>query len=149
MAKISKVLSGVAGQHFVAAELSRLGYIATVTLRNTKGIDVLAANEAGTKAVSIQVKTNQNSDPTWLLDAKCDSMAAADLFYVFVNLNAQGAPSYHVVESKIVADATAAGHKAWLSKPKRNGQPRKNTSMRVFNDPAGQYLNAWSRLGLG
>ena len=38
-AKISKILSGVAGEHFVAAELTRRGYIASLTSQNTKGID--------------------------------------------------------------------------------------------------------------
>ena len=41
---ISKILSGVAGEYFVAAEMSRRGYIASLTLKNTRGIDVLAAS---------------------------------------------------------------------------------------------------------
>ncbi len=53
----------VAGQYFVAAELSRRGIVATVTLRNTRGIDLLAANASGSRAVNIQVKTNQDSHP--------------------------------------------------------------------------------------
>lgn len=37
--KLSSVLSGVAGEYYVAAELSKRGYIASITLRNTKGVD--------------------------------------------------------------------------------------------------------------
>lgn len=37
-------LSGVAGEYFVAAELSRRRFIASVTLRNARGIDVLVAH---------------------------------------------------------------------------------------------------------
>ena len=40
--KLDPVLAGVSGEYFVAAELSKRGYIASITLRNTKGIDVAA-----------------------------------------------------------------------------------------------------------
>ena len=36
--KVSSILTGVAGEYFAAAELSRRGYVASITLRNTKGI---------------------------------------------------------------------------------------------------------------
>jgi len=32
--KLSNILGGVSGEYFVAAELSRRGYIASITLRN-------------------------------------------------------------------------------------------------------------------
>jgi hypothetical protein len=52
-------LCGVAGEYFVAAELSRRGYVASLTLRNTRGIDILASNIDATKSVGIQVKAIQ------------------------------------------------------------------------------------------
>ena len=36
--KISGINAGVSGEYFVAAELTKRGYIASITLRNTKGI---------------------------------------------------------------------------------------------------------------
>ena len=45
--KVSSILVGVAGEYFAAAELSRRGYIASITLRNTKGI-ADAKRELGT-----------------------------------------------------------------------------------------------------
>jgi len=44
MKKNEPGLTGVAGEFNVAAELSRRGYIATLTQRNTRGIDILASN---------------------------------------------------------------------------------------------------------
>ena len=55
--KLPGIQVGVAGEYLVAAELSRRGYVATLTLRNTWGIDILASNLDATKAVGIQVKT--------------------------------------------------------------------------------------------
>ena len=42
--KLSSLLCGVAGEYFVAAELSRRGYIASITLRNTLGVDIPEAD---------------------------------------------------------------------------------------------------------
>ena len=35
-------LTGIAGEYFVAAELSRWGFIASITMRNSRGIDIPA-----------------------------------------------------------------------------------------------------------
>ncbi len=37
--KLASTLVGVAGEYLVAGELSLRGYIASITLRNSKGID--------------------------------------------------------------------------------------------------------------
>ena len=47
------------GQFFVAAEVSRRGYIATLTPRNTRGVDMLVACADASKSVGIQVRANQ------------------------------------------------------------------------------------------
>jgi hypothetical protein len=41
---LTTVLSGVSGEYFVAAELSRRGFIASLTLKNAQGIDILASS---------------------------------------------------------------------------------------------------------
>src|SRR5438445_1186154 len=90
--KLEGVLCGVAGEYFVAAELSRLGYIASITLRNTRGVDILASNRDATKSVAIQVKTNQRGAPEWILTEKIErgeetrADVPENLFFVFVNL---------------------------------------------------------------
>ena len=147
--RLSQVLSGVAGEYYAAAELSRRGYIASITLRNSKGVDILATNEEATRSAAVQVKTNQHSTKSWLLDKKAETLVAKNLFYVFVNLNgSKEPPSFHVVPSKIVAEYCSTSHRNWLSKTKRDGTPRKDSSMRKFNDPGDRYRDAWDRLKL-
>jgi hypothetical protein len=90
--RLSTGLSGVAGEYFVAAELSRRGYVASLTLRNTKGIDILASNLDATRSVGIQVKTNQGSGKGWVLNKKAEEDTAENLFYVFVRLNELDTP---------------------------------------------------------
>ena len=55
----TSLLAGVAGEYFVAAELSRRGFIASITLRNTRGIDIVVTNKDATKTVTIQCKTSR------------------------------------------------------------------------------------------
>jgi Holliday junction resolvase-like predicted endonuclease len=70
--KLSSTLCGVAGEYFVAAELSRRGYIASITLRNTRGIDILMSNADATETVGVQVKTNQRGVAEWILSEKIE-----------------------------------------------------------------------------
>ena len=72
--KLTPILAGVSGEYFVAAELSRRGYICSVTLKNTKGIDILVCNEDATKTLGIQVKTNQINRSERVLNEKCKKM---------------------------------------------------------------------------
>ncbi len=62
MKSMSRSLVGIVGAHFVAAELSQRGIVATVTSRNTEGIDVLA------------------------LQKKHENIYSDNLFYIFVDL---------------------------------------------------------------
>jgi hypothetical protein len=147
--KISGILAGVSGEYFVAAELSRRGYISSVTLKNTKGIDILVTNESATKTIGIQVKTNQNGRRAWVLNRKAEEFYADDLFYVFVNLVGIGhLPEYYIVPSKAVADSVKMGHKAWLDTPGKQGQPHNDNPMRMFGDNEQEYLDKWESLRL-
>lgn len=147
--RLSTVLSGVAGEYFVAAELSRRGYIASITLRNTQGIDILASNGESTRTVGIQVKTNQGSCQEWMLNSKIENdVPSSDLFFVFVNLNVLTKPSYHIVPRKKVSQYAKKSHAEWLSTPGKSGKPHKDTSVRKFRDPDNLYLDRWDLLGL-
>ncbi len=145
---LSSILSGVSGEYFVAAELSRQGYIASITLRNTKGIDILASNADASKSVSIQVKTNRGRRKTWLLNKKAEDYYADNLFYVFVNLKDGQQPDFYVVPSKVVAAQVKKEYARWLANPGRNGRRHKDNPMRAFAVREDGYQNGWESLGL-
>jgi HD-like signal output (HDOD) protein len=66
-------LVGTAGEHFTAGELSRLGFLVTLTRGNAPGIDILAYHPATQRTVALQVKTAHSSNQpfgTWLMNAK-------------------------------------------------------------------------------
>jgi hypothetical protein len=147
--KLSRILSDVAGEYSVAGELSRRGYVASLTLRNTRGIDILASNTDATKSVGIQVKTNQGEKRDWLLTESAETDTAENLFYVLVRLNGLGAPEYYIVPRAVVAKYVRAEHSEWLSTPGRGGKAHKENPMRTFRDRTHQYRDRWDLLGLG
>jgi hypothetical protein len=50
---VSNALVGIAGVHYVAAELSRRGLIALPTIRNTAGYDIIVATHANRASLII------------------------------------------------------------------------------------------------
>jgi Holliday junction resolvase-like predicted endonuclease len=61
-------ITGVSGEYFVAAELSRRGWVAVITLKNTPNIDVIATTPDGKRTLNIQVKTRSiKNRQGWIL----------------------------------------------------------------------------------
>ena len=147
--KLAAILCGISGEYFVAAELSRRGHVASVTLRNTRGIDVLASNTDATKTVGIQVKTNQTNRREWMLNKKAEADRAENLFYVFVRLNGMAEPAFHIVPRSVVARFVRRDHSSWLKTPGKGARVHIDTPMRKFKDPEDEYLGRWGLLGLG
>ena len=72
------------------------------TVKNTKGIDIIASDSELTKNVYIQVKTNKNKYNFWIVGTP---VQGKNVFYAFVNLLAdQGnmRPEYYIVPAKDV-----------------------------------------------
>lgn len=103
---INGQLTGMWGVYLVAAELSRLGFIASPTSRSAIGADILVTDQKCAKTSSVQVKTNAKTFNFWLVGAKAREIQSKSHIYVLVNLrrNKTGeAIEYFVVPSKVVA----------------------------------------------
>ena len=153
--KLETGLCGIAGEYFVAAELSRRGYLASITLRNTRGVDILATNHDATKSVAIQVKTNQRGVAEWILSEKVETSTGDDslpenLFFVFVNLPPTGdPPNYYIIPRRDVARLAKEGHERWLATPGRGGKAHSRSNpIRKFKDTEGEYRDRWDLLRL-
>ena len=96
---------GIAGEYFVAAELTRRGHVASLTSKNTKAIDILASNKDGSKSVAVQVKTsNCVKINKWMMTEGSEKISSENLFYIFVNMNEGQMPSYFIIPSVYVAN---------------------------------------------
>ncbi len=146
--RITPLLAGVAGEYFVAGELSRRGHIASISLRNTRGIDILATNATANRSVTIQCKTSQSRN-IWILNDKCESFYSENHFYIFVALGGPlERPRYYIVPSATVAKHVRDSHSNWLSTPGRHGQAHVDNPVRNFHDRTNEYLERWDLLGL-
>ena len=152
MGKKDKILRGVAGEYLVAGELSKKGYIASITLRNTRGMDILVSNSDASKSTGIQVKTTiypRKEYPSWMLREKAEDYYSDTLFYVFVLLkDGDERPDFYIVPSKDVAEYVKSSHQRWLEKGKEAGKNLMDTSLRKFSDKEKKYLERWDLLGL-
>ena len=145
----TSLLAGVAGEYFVAAELSRRGIIASITLRNTRGTDIIATNSTASKTVTIQCKTSRTVTKIWILGDKSEDYFSDTHFYAFVGLGDDNQrPVFHIVPSCVVAETIKSSHRAWLMGTTPSGKPRKDSSIRKFADKDDRYLERWDLLGL-
>jgi len=132
--KISTQLSGIAGEYYVAAELSRRGYLAAITLRNSDGIDILVSSYDGENMISIQVKTTQGKKK-WILNKKVEGEKSKNKFFIFVYIpiSINESPEYFIVNSTVLASKTSEGHRRWLNESGKNGRVRKDSDARQFD----------------
>ena len=146
--KLESTQVGVAGEYFVAAELSLRGYIASITLRNTRGIDIIASTKDGEKSVNIQVKTNNIDSTNWVLTQKSETFYSKNHFYVFVSMKGLSKnPDYYIVPSKEVSKQITKDHATWLAIKKADGSPRKDSSMRKFSlQKESKFKDNWDLL---
>lgn len=144
----NSVLIGVAGEYLAAGELSRRGYIASITMRNSKGVDILVSNQETTKTRGIQVKTGRGTRRAWVLSHKAENYFAPNLYYVFVNLNNGKPADFYIVPSKVVAKFIKKEHSDWLKALGKRGQKHHDNPMRIFKDKDQKYLNRWDLLKL-
>src|SRR6476646_2783014 len=96
-------LAGMRGVYLVAAELSRIGFVASPTSRSAVAADILVTDQACRRAFSVQVKTNspRASDATFWLVGEHTPVSDTHV-YVLVNLKSKknaALPEYFVVPS--------------------------------------------------
>ena len=127
---------GVSGEYFVAAELSQRGVIATLTLKNTPRIDVLATNLQNGSVANIQVKTMSiGNNAGWHLNESDEKPSGIkNHYYVLVNLQGPGVqPKYIIIPQKQLSVFLQKDYKKWIAGAMKNGNQRKLTSMRIFD----------------
>lgn len=150
--ELDKGQRGCTGEYLVCGELNKIGIIASLTIKNTKGIDILASNSDASKSAGIQVKTTiwaRQEYPSWVLREKADDYISDNLFYIFVLLKeGKERPDFYIVPSKVVAGHTKSSHEVWLNELARNGELHNDSPIRKFNDKNKEFFERWDLLGL-
>jgi hypothetical protein len=144
MMKLPKVLSGIAGEYYVAAELSRRGFLAAITLRNSDGIDILISSLNGDQLFSVQVKTTQNKFK-WFLNMKIENETAENKYFVFVSMpaNLSDHPKYRIIKATELAQHIKISHAHWLTVEGKNGKKHNDSPARQFDDRYRHNMNVF------
>ena len=96
-----RIRIGIAGEFLVAGELSKRGWIATLTAKNTPNVDVLAARPTGDVHARIQVKTRSPAYAYAHRVGRRFSMAEDRDFVLLVDLGADDeVPRYWIVPAR-------------------------------------------------
>ena len=147
--KVQKQNVGNAGEYYIAARLSAINFVTTITLGRAEKYDILALSPRG-KLIKLSVKTTQLENaggfPLSIKDENCE---ADDFYYAFVKLNNFiKEPDFWIIPSKIVCPLIKISHKKWEDTPGRNGQMHNKSGIRwlpVVLSPADKkyYPEEW------
>lgn len=133
---IGNNLVGMAGEYYVCAELCRRGYLALITPKSNPLFDVVVTTPDGTRSVSIQVKTRSvHNKQGWKLSTNISTgKASSNLFVVLVKLEYSGLPEFYIYEYPALSDRVDKMYRSYISKPKRDGSPKKEVNFRWFDE---------------
>jgi hypothetical protein len=124
MADSTKV--GLAGEFYALAQLAQRGLVASLTLANTKAVDILVFDEGLDHYSRLEVKTtNQpprreklfSDEPiySWRMSEKHEGVEDPRLFYCFVALQGpRTLPLFFIVPSVYVAEYVREQHLYWV-----------------------------------
>jgi hypothetical protein len=132
-------MTGMLGTFLAAAELTQKGLVVSITSRNARGADLLAANQDFKKVWSIHVKTNRTPAGFWLLSKDYGELSSPTHVYLFVNLRGDMRPDYYIVPSRLVqklgkTSPVRSGGSVWHEFSRRNAEPYKD-KWTIFGRP--------------
>jgi hypothetical protein len=121
-------LTGAAGEYYVAAELSRRGWLATVTVKNAPGTDVLAQNALTRRTIAIQVKTSWDGRSFHVGSKDYVTFPDDEGWMMFVGLGELPMyPDFFVIPRSHLATMLSVGKGEYMERPRRDGQPHKES----------------------
>ncbi|HEX6916325.1 MAG TPA: hypothetical protein VF145_13840 [Chitinophagaceae bacterium] len=132
----------LAGEFYAMHALFRRGFVAALTLGNTKGVDILLYNPANEKQFKVEVKTSstRKNEPnfggeniSWIMNKKHELMSLENLIYCFVYIpvNNLDQPRIFFVPSSEVARYVFWQHDHWLRNVPHKREV-KDTPMRTY-----------------
>lgn len=123
-----KILTALTGEYFVAAELCRRGYVASLTLKNYPKVDIFALDPKTQAATPVQVKAVRRSKG-WLAFVPGDAADYAGAF-VFVVIGDDARP-YEV----FILTGAEVSERSRRSRQRYAALPRRGKAVREEDQP--------------
>lgn len=140
---------GRTGELFVAAEIHKRGGYAVTFAGNMPGIDLLAANLADTRRISVQVKAK--SSGTWHARfpkdaASCGEDPAETSYWIFVNLGGDHRAYYIAPRWWVRNDIWKTAYLARYEQ--KHGEPRQSDHHGIPVHRVQAWRDRWDILGI-
>lgn len=140
----NKQRTGNVGLFYICYRLSRLGWIAMPTIKNAKGIDIVAYSENGGEMLTIQTKGFTDSQSI-SFQTKDDVIAD---FYIIATQVYEHPPIVYILTKDEVKDHLVPyKDKFWVDK--RIYQPKKKSKNNYGQDLSQQFVETWGKVGFG
>lgn len=145
-----KIFTGVAGEYFVVAEISKRNAIATITSKNTPNIDILASGVDGKRTANIQVKAGRGTTGGFIVGNSPMKPLGSNFFFVFVFLKDSGEPDYWVIPQAVVAKISESDYSKWIKgRPMKSKKaPRTLRWEHLKSNKCRRYYNNWAILNI-
>ena len=161
---LDSTMIGNAGEFYAMAELTRRGWVAGLTPRNSRAFDILAIKN--NKSINIRIKTKTAKSNIFRWNAKRNKEIflekTVEDYCVLVDLpdREADAPVYYIVPTLVIEKWIVSDFETWLRTPGKGGRPHSpDNKIRLFyvDDDQTQlghgysirlkaYLNDWNRL---
>jgi hypothetical protein len=118
---LDSVTKGNMGEFYALAELSRHGWVAAQTPRNSHVYDIIARK--GSRHVDVRVKTKTSDAHVFQWNAKEDGGAFGTIgeadFCILVDIpeNQEQFPAFYVVPTNVLHEWLSADFKTWVETP--------------------------------
>jgi len=156
---LSKNLVGIAGVYDTAAELTCLGYVALVTIRNTKAYDLLISKEDKRNILPLQVKTRSKGGfrivkiedtKKTLFERELDRKITCP--FVLVDLKNES-PEFFILTEKQMKELILKDWNFWENHHKHYKELRRTNVEIIFQlketmELLEDYRNKWENLAL-
>ena len=148
MTRPDKNSVSLAGEFAVLSQLALRNFNASLTLGNTKGVDILVS-DPNKKMYRLEVKTTRQRGKKdfkeskifgtfldkWIMNEKHERIVDPLLFYCFVLILERGKEKrfrFFILPSGIVAKYVKEEHRHWREANRKEGNRVKGTEMRTF-----------------
>lgn len=147
--KNDKARISLAGEFAVLSQLALRGKDASMTLGNTKGVDILISNPTTGRMLKLEVKTHCRDIRdkgvksrifgrflnNWIMSEKheeYDNKKDANLFYCFASLSSETKPRFFLVPAKVVARYLRQESALYYQVKTKEGKKISDVGMRQF-----------------
>ena len=145
--QIDKLMTGLAGEYLVAAQMNLRGWVANLTLKNYPNVDIFGMNPKTDQFIAVQVKSSW--EPSFNIGVSHDKRdQLPDKVkgpFVFVHIENVDTVSYYILTRDEFINLVMSSDDAYFNK-KRNKPIKSDYPIALFVNELQPYKDKWNSL---